>query len=164
VTVTATLPVGLTIRGYKQSDHDAVWALHREGVMQTTPQYSEALPGYEDDLVDIAGHYLVQGCGFWVVEGEDGLVGMAAIQRIDAETGRLRRMRVTERWRRKGIAQALLETSEQFCRDAGYARLILDTTEQQPAAHALYERAGFVRVGERSLGPFLVFDYVKELG
>lgn len=163
MTVTATLPVGLTIRGYEPSDHDAVWALHREGVMQTTPQYSEALPGYEDDLLDIAGHYLGDGSAFWVVEGSGEIVGMAAIQRIDSETGRLRRMRVTERWRRKGIARALLETAEQFCRDAAYTRMILDTTQQQTAAHALYERAGFVRVGERSLGQFHVFDYVKEL-
>jgi RimJ/RimL family protein N-acetyltransferase len=43
-------------------------------------------------------------------------------------------------------------------------RLILDTTEQQTAAHRLYEKNGFVRTGERSLGPFRVFDYVKELG
>ena len=51
-----------------------------------------------------------------------------------------------------------------FCRESGYRRVVLDTTEQQTAAHVLYERAGCVRVGERSLGPFRVFDYVKELG
>lgn len=163
MTVAVKLPAGLTIRPYRSGDYDAVWALHREGVLQTTPEYAAALPGYEDDLADIRAYYLGAGCGFWVVEGPDGLVGMAAIQRIDAKTARLRRMRVTEQWRRKGIAQALLETAEQFCRDAGYARLALDTTEQQTAAHALYERAGFVRKGERSLGPFIVYDYAKDL-
>lgn len=163
MTVAAKLPAGLTIRRYEAADFDAVWRLHREGVLQTTPQYAEALPGYEDDLADLAGHYLGEGCNFWVAAGPDGLAGMAAIMRIDTETGRLRRMRVTGAWRRRGIAQALLETAEAFCRDAGYTRLILDTTEQQTAAHALYERAGFVRTGERSLGPFRVFDYVKEL-
>jgi GNAT superfamily N-acetyltransferase len=72
-------------------------------------------------------------------------------------------MRVTESWRRRGVASALLDTAIDFCRDAGYRRLILDTTEQQTAAHALYERAGFVRTGERTLGPFRVFDYTKDL-
>jgi GNAT superfamily N-acetyltransferase len=161
---TSRLPAGLAIRRYEPGDFDAVWRLHREGVMQTTPNYAEALPGYEDDLVDIAGHYLGEGCNFWVVAGANGLVGMAAIQRIDAETGRLRRMRVTEAWRRKGVAQALLEAATQFCREAGYRRIILDTTDQQTAAHGLYERNGFVRTGERSLGPFRVFDYEKDLG
>jgi GNAT superfamily N-acetyltransferase len=164
MTMTATrLPAGLTIRRYEPGDRDAVWLLHREGVMQTTPQYSAALPGYEDDLADIERTYLGEGCNFWVVEGAGGLIGMTAIMRIDAETARLRRMRVTEAWRKHGIARALLETAEAFCREAGYMRLILDTTEQQTAAHALYESAGFVRTGERSLGPFRVFDYLKEL-
>jgi GNAT superfamily N-acetyltransferase len=89
---------------------------------------------------------------------------MTAIMRVDGETGRLRRMRVTESWRRKGVAQALLDTAIEFCRECEYRRLILDTTEQQTAAHGLYERNGFVRTGERSLGPFRVFDYEKDLG
>lgn len=163
MTVATALPAGLTIRRFDSRDYDVVWKLHREGVVKITPDVSQAMPGYDDDLKDIAGHYLGDGCNFWVVEGPDALIGMAAIMRIDAETGRLRRMRVTEAWRRKGVAQALLDTATQFCRDAGYCRLILDTTEQQTAAHALYERNGFVRTGERRLGPFRVFDYVKDL-
>lgn len=163
MTVATTLPAGLAIRRYEPDDYDAVWELHREGVVKITPDVSQAMPGYDDDLKDIPSVYLGDGCNFWVIEGPDRLVGMAAIMRIDAETGRLRRMRVTEAWRRKGVAQALLDTAMQFCRDAGYRRLILDTTEQQTAAHALYERAGFVRTGERRLGPFRVFDYVKDL-
>ena len=68
---------------------------------------------------------------------------MVAAQRIDDRTGRLRRMRVTAAWRRKGVATDLLNTVEEFCREQGYKRLILDTTEQQTAAHRLYEEDGF---------------------
>ncbi len=153
----------LVIRTFERRDLDAVWALHREGLVQTTPQYPEVLAHYEADLHDIEEHYLGPGSNFWVAESDDGLVGMAAIERIDAKTGRLRRMRVTTHRRRQGIAQALLETAERFCREQGYRRLVLDTTEQQTAAHRLYEKNGFRRVGERSLGPFRVFDYVMEL-
>jgi len=163
MTMAMTLPASLRIRGYEPGDFDAVWRLHREGVMQTTPSYAEALPGYEDDLMDIAGTYLGDGRNFWVVEGAGGLVGMTAIQRVDARTARLRRMRVTEAVRRRGIAQALLDRAIDFCREAGYERLVLDSTEQQTAAHALYERAGFRRTGERSLGPFSVYDYEMDL-
>jgi len=28
----------------------------------------------------------------------------------------------------------------------------------------MYESAGFVKLGQRSLGPFIVYDYVLELG
>jgi len=152
----------VTICTCEPCDHAAVWNLHREG-METTPEYLDVAPKYEDDLHHIEDKYLTPGSSFWVAEADGTLVGMAAIQRIDAQTGRLRRMRVTAAHRRRGIAQRLLETAERFCREQGYRRLILDTTEQQTAAHRLYERAGFKRIGERSLGAFRIFDYEKEL-
>lgn len=89
---------------------------------------------------------------------------MTAIQRVDDRTARLRRMRVTTASRRQGLARALLDVAVEFCRDAGYGRMILDTTEQQTDAQRLYERYGFVRTGERMLGPFRVFDYEMPLG
>lgn len=153
----------LVIRTYEARDMDAVWALHREGLEQTTPEYPAVLAHYEADLHDLEGHYLGAGSHFWVAEVDGRLVGMAGVERKDADTGRLRRMRVTTAERRQGIAQALLETAERFCREQGYRRLVLDTTEQQTAAHRLYEKNAFTRMGERSLGPFLVFDYVKDL-
>jgi len=72
-------------------------------------------------------------------------------------------MRVTGTRRRKGVATDLLETAEEFCREMGYKRMILDTTEDQTAAHALYEKNGFVRTGERMIGVVPAYDYVKEL-
>jgi putative acetyltransferase len=153
----------LVIRTYEPRDYGAVWSLHREGVMATTPEYLDVYAKYEDDLRDIENEYLGAGSNFWVAEAVGRLVGMAAIQRIDAETGRLRRMRVTVAWRRRGVARLLLETAERMCREQGYRRIVLDTTEQQTAAHRLYEAARFTRTGERSLGPFSVFFYEKAL-
>jgi GNAT superfamily N-acetyltransferase len=146
------------IRPYEPRDYDDVWRLHIEGVRDSRSKYP-APAGYEDDLKDIVGTYLGDGCNFWVVEAEGALIGMAAISRVDEKTGRLRRMRVTEPWRRKGVAQALLTVAIGFCRECGYARLILDTTHLQTDAHRLYERAGFTKTGEHTLGPFRIFDY-----
>lgn len=154
---------GLVIRTYEARDLEAVWALHREGLEQTTPEYPEVVAGYESDLHDLEAHYFGNGGHFWVAEIDGTLVGMTGIERTDAETGRLRRMRVTTAERRRGVAEALLETAERFCREQGFRRLILDTTEQQTAAHRLYEKHGFLRTGERAMGPFRVFDYIKEL-
>ena len=157
------LPEGLNMRGYEAADHDQVWALHWEGVLGTTREYPTVDPKYDEDLTRLEEVYLGEGCKFWVVEAPDGLVGMGAISRVDAATGRLRRMRVTEAWRRKGVAKALLDEAIDFCRSCGYDHLILDTTEHQTAAQRLYEKAGFVRLGQRSLGPFVIYDYVLEL-
>jgi GNAT superfamily N-acetyltransferase len=154
----------VAIRTYEPRDHDRVWEMHLEGVRDARTQYPDVdNSGYEDDLRNIERDYLSSGSNFWVAEADGRLIGMVAAQRIDDNTGRLRRMRVTHGWRRKGVATRLLSTVEQFCRHHSYARLILDTTEQQTAAHSLYERAGFTRTGERTLGPFRIFDYEKSL-
>ena len=157
------------LRGYEARDREAVWALHEEG-LRDTGALCHRDPKWDDDLRDVEGVYLRPGSYFWIVEepspsaGQGGrLAGMVAVQRVDADTARLRRMRVSAGRRRQGIAQRLLETAERFCRDHAYRRIILDTTEQQTAAHRLYERAGFVRTGERTIGRFRVFDYRKDL-
>jgi ribosomal protein S18 acetylase RimI-like enzyme len=159
---TSWLPGGLRVRPYEQSDFDAVWRLHIEGVQVTRDRHKIDYSQHETDLHNIETTYLMGG-GFWVVEAADGLIGMAAVQRIVDRTGRLRRMRVTERWRRHGVAEALLAACEGFCRESGFSRIILDTMEQQTAAQALYEKAGFRRTGERDLGPFHIFDYEKDV-
>lgn len=159
----SSLPEGLRLRRYEAADNDQVWSLHWEGVLNTTRDYPKVDPKYDADLTRLEEVYLGDGCNFWVVETDDGLVGMAAISRADAATGRLRRMRVTKDWRRRGVAKALLEKAIAFCRDCGYNRLILDTTEHQTAAQRLYEEAGFVKLGQRSLGPFVIYDYLLEL-
>ncbi len=157
------LPTGVRIRNYEPRDYDDVWRLHREGVLTTTPQYID-IHGYESDLETIAETYLAHG-SFWVVETDDGtLIGMAAIQPIDATTGRLRRMRVTPSWRGRGVGQALVDTAIEHCLERGHTKLILDTTEQQVEGQRLYERNGFARIGERMLGTFRVFDYEREIG
>jgi GNAT superfamily N-acetyltransferase len=123
--------------------------------------YPDVDPSYEEDLRNIDRVYLTPGSHFWVAEAGAQLIGMVAIERIDADTGRLRRMRVTGDWRRRGIATNLLRTTGEFCRNAGYQRIILDTTKDQVAAHALYEKHGFVRTGSRRIGVVPVYDYVK---
>jgi hypothetical protein len=40
----------LIIRTFEAPDIDSVWALHREGLEQTTPEYPEVMPDYEADL------------------------------------------------------------------------------------------------------------------
>jgi len=156
------LPDGLRMRRYEAADNDQVWALHREGVLDEggNPKVD---PKYDADLTRLEEVYLGEGCNFWVVEAPEGLVGMAAISRVDAVTGRLRRMRVTKAWRRKGVAKALLDEGIDFCRACGYERLILDTTEHQTAAQRMYESAGFAKLGQRSLGPFVIYDYALDL-
>lgn len=54
---------------------------------------------------------------------------------------------VHTRWRRQGIARALMAAIEQEARAAQRSLLYLDTEPHKPAA-AMYEQAGWIRAGE----------------
>ena len=58
----------------------------------------------------------------------------------------VKRMYVVPAARGSGVAQAILRALEAAARARGSTALTLETGTRQPAALALYERAGFVRV------------------
>ncbi|HEY8746099.1 MAG TPA: GNAT family N-acetyltransferase [Chloroflexota bacterium] len=66
----------------------------------------------------------------------------------------LKRMRVAPEWQRHGIGRRLLETAIAWAREHGSHAVILDTTEEQAAAIALYRSAGFLPVGRSTLGVY----------
>jgi ribosomal-protein-alanine N-acetyltransferase len=57
---------------------------------------------------------------------------------------------VAPRWRRCGIAQALLATAIAEARRRGLPSLVLEVAIDNDAASALYSSAGFVPVGRRA--------------
>lgn len=97
-----------------------------------------------------------EGQCFWVAqEGELGgrVVAMAGIERRAQDAGELRRMAVEKAHRRRGIGRELLATAEAFCRECGYRRVVLSTSELQVAARRLYESSGYRLVREESAAP-----------
>lgn len=66
--------------------------------------------------------------------------------REQGATAEIKRIYVRPDLRRTGLARAILTTLEERARQAGYGRLILDVGSKQPAAHALYESAGYHRI------------------
>jgi GNAT superfamily N-acetyltransferase len=71
-----------------------------------------------------------------------------------------------ERFRRRGVARALIEGAVERARALGLGSLALDTTQSNAGARALYESAGFrvaAEFGQTGIIPPIVF-YVRELG
>ncbi|XP_066271721.1 N-acetylaspartate synthetase-like [Branchiostoma lanceolatum] len=106
-----------------------------------------------DDVQDVQRNYMKPRRNFWVAEADNGqVVGTIAItlksldkpanERAD-DVAWLRRMAVSENYRRQGIAKRLVETAIRFCRRNKYRRIELITTEVQLPAKALYEKMGF---------------------
>jgi GNAT superfamily N-acetyltransferase len=136
------------IRVYRPSDRGAVIALFRAFVRELTPPGRSAeFEAYIDralreELGRIEEYYSGEGQGFWVA-CDPRVVGMMGIERHAADAGELRRMAVDKAHRRQGIGRMLLAAAEAFCRNFGYRRVVLSTSELQTAAMRLYESGGY---------------------
>ncbi len=150
---------GLLIRTFESGDAEAAWDLHIEGILDVAVAHHTRDEVWDKDVRDIPGHYLQPGSHFWVVEdaapvrAEARVIAMNAIRRHDDTTGEIKRMRVTKDRRRQGIARLLHDIAEDFCRHAGYTRIILDTTDRQEAAKVMYTNHGYTETSSRWIEP-----------
>jgi ribosomal protein S18 acetylase RimI-like enzyme len=97
----------------------------------------------------------------------DGPDGMAEIRfRPSLMTGALHayleELYVAPAKRRRGMGRALLEAAMEAARERGAAHMDLGTSEDDVAARALYESAGFTNREGRPDGP-VMFVYEREL-
>ena len=90
--------------------------------------------------------------GFFAAVADDGtFVAMAVGAPVDdrPRAAGLFGMWVAPEARRAGIGTALVDSVEDWARAAGYARVGLGVTMTNTSAIRLYERRGFVDIGER---------------
>jgi ribosomal protein S18 acetylase RimI-like enzyme len=142
------------IRTFQRSDLPACLVLYREGLIGG--QIAENDTGL--DMDDIESAYLhVDGNHFWVaqlVEPDGSLgsvVGMIGVQHFDG-VAQIRRLRVTQAYRRRGIGTELVETALEYCRDRGYLQVTLDTFIERDPAIQLFEKFRFRLNRARTIG------------
>ena len=128
-------------------------------------EYSEPTPGV-GALTDRARSLISDG-EITVLLGGEGPDGIAQIRfRPSIWTGALdaylEELYVAPERRGKGIGRALLEASMDVAREAGAAHIDLATSEDDTAARALYESAGFTNREGREDGPKMLF-YERDL-
>ena len=148
-----------SIRRYRASDHAAVIALFRGFMQELTPPHLAAQfeayveTAIREELGRIEDYYLASpDQAFWVAE-DNAVLGMVGIERHAADVGEVRRMAVDRAHRRRGIGRQLLATAEAFCREAGYGKVVLSTSELQVAAMRLYEASGYRLERKESAAP-----------
>lgn len=102
--------------------------------------------------------------GTYLVGYRDGAaVCGGGLKRLPDGTCEIKRMYVVPQARRSGVARALLAALEDAARGLGYRIARLDTGERQPHAVALYEAAGYRRVGNFNNNPAAAFHGEKRL-
>ena len=139
----------VTIRPFERRDQAAAKALILEGLVE---HWGALDPALNPDLDDIAASYAA-GCFLTAWQGER-LVGTGAIlpEIVDDEaegTARVARMSVARDCRRQGIGRALLDALCAAARDAGYRRLVLETTATWRGVIDFYQTYGFRALGVR---------------
>lgn len=85
------------------------------------------------------------------------------VKRLPDGTCEIKRMYVLPAARGQGVARALLGALEDAARQLGYSIARLDTGPKQPHAQALYESAGYARIGNFNANPVASFWGEKAL-
>lgn len=127
----------MRIRDARGGDAGAIDALERQCFADPWPE--EAVAAY------ING----ENCLMLCAEGEGGeLLGYVGMQHV-LDEGYIGNVCTAPQHRRRGVARALLAELEERSRRLGLAFLTLEARASNAAAIALYEGAGYGRVGTR---------------
>jgi GNAT superfamily N-acetyltransferase len=127
-------------------------------IQQIEFKVSVTLEG-QPDLLDVEKYYHQGGGCFWgAINQEDELVGTIAMINTGHQACTVRKMFVKQEYRGKetGIAQLLLDTMLNACREKDITDVYLGTADVLKAAHRFYERNSFVRKQSEEMPSYFV--------
>jgi ribosomal protein S18 acetylase RimI-like enzyme len=136
-----TTPTALTIRVYRDSDHETVVALNGYGL--AAAGVSADADVYAGDLDDVATTYLSAGAVMLVGEADRRVMAMGALRRVDDSTCEITRMRVAPEAQGRGYGKAILAALEERAHRFGYRYAVLLTGSDQHPAVDLYRASGY---------------------
>ncbi len=115
----------------------------------------------DDGLVAPLGTFLV------AMEDSEEAVGCVGLRwsgdGVPADAAELKRMWTSPAVRGRGVGRLLLDEVLRRARDAGRARLVLDSRADLVEARTLYERAGFVEIAPYNDNPHAQVWYALDL-
>ena len=100
---------------------------------------------------------------FIVAHDGETPVSCGGIQRIDDQTGEVKRMWVAPPWRGTGLGWRTLAHLEDRVRSLGYRRVVLDTNATLTEAISMYERAGYQAIECYNDNPYADRWFAKDL-
>ena len=155
----------VTIRPYCADDQALCRKLYLEGLIGGRIASNDT--GLDIDDIPMA-YMSCPHSHFWVAQSSAGeIVGMIGVQQVEAGVGEIRRLRVRQDSRRRGVGTALMETAVKFCREHQFLKITLDTFMEREPAIRLFEKFHFNhqrtrKVGEKELLYFYLDLYQTE--
>ncbi|MFN3988526.1 MAG: GNAT family N-acetyltransferase [Rhodocyclaceae bacterium] len=128
-----------------------VTSIFREYV--ASPSVSLDFQGYEREFAALPGQYAAPDGRILLARQGSGVVGCAALRRVDERRCELKRVYVRPSARGTGVGRGLVEFMIAEARDAGYATMCLDVLPEFRAAQQLYQSLGFVSSDPVSYNP-----------
>jgi GNAT superfamily N-acetyltransferase len=148
------------------TERESVSATVRESVSATVCEsvsatVCESVSATERESVSATGRATVGGADCSVASQADEpeprtrVVGTIGVVDIGNNQVALKKMFVhaDARGKASGVAQALMDTAKNWCRERGVESIILGTTARMLAAHRFYEKNGFVEQQMEQLPP-----------
>jgi len=83
---------------------------------------------------------------FVAFDDDDSPLGCGGLRQLNDSEAEIKRMFVRTESRGSGVSTAILSRLEQYGRDAGWQRLLLETGDGQPDAVRFYTREGYTRI------------------
>ena len=130
----------MKIRRYKKSDLMEVITLHILALKSADAYVSSGK--WDDDMKNIKNVYLKNG-DFIIGLLNNKIVAMGAIRKISKTKAEIKRMRVHQKYQRKGFGQKIYDELEKRAIQLGFKKLQLDTTNKQLAAQKFYQKNGY---------------------
>jgi DNA-binding MarR family transcriptional regulator/GNAT superfamily N-acetyltransferase len=111
---------------------------------------------------DVAGMRPPSGL-FLVARADDEVIACGGVQRHTRAVGEIKRMWVHPDWRGCGLGARMLSALEDHARRLGYREVYLDTNGTLVEAIAMYDRAGYRRIGRYNDNPYAEAWFAKRL-
>ena len=122
-------------------DHPASAALRQAQRDEIAIRYGrpDSEPGPAPTADDITAFFVA-------FDENDNPLGCGGLRQRDDAEAEIKRMFVAPEHRGSGVSTAILQRLEQYGRERGWARLVLETGDQQPDAIRFYTREGYERI------------------
>ena len=111
----------------------------------------------------IEGYFECKDSGFWVAQYEEWIVGMIGVQRVSANSAEIRRLRVRDSYRRKGIGKKLMLHAIEFCKEKQFLKVKLDVRIERSPAIQLFDTFGFLHGREQESDDRRTIDFYLDL-
>jgi putative acetyltransferase len=128
----------IILHAFQPADQAAVKDLILAGLAE---HWGTLDPSKNPDLDDIAVSYST--AVFLVARNQDRIIGTGALVPRQNGAAEVVRMSVAADWRRQGIGRMILQSLVDRARQAGFKRIILETTETWQEVIAFYLDFGF---------------------